>query len=218
MDALSAHRLEGLPTQKEALTLPYKDPEKAREAARVNAKRRRANNPEKAKAADAAARARPEVKAARTAYGKAYRQRPEVKAAALARYHANREKVNAASTARRKANPEKGKAYYAKHLYGLAHWLFPTARAHLLCDSCHQPETKIDKRTGKPQALSIDHDHATGEIRGLLCGNCNRGLGLFFDSPALLIRAATYLIEHNEHARYSAAITKRLQIPINEKD
>lgn len=39
----------------------------------------------------------------------------------------------------------------------------------------------------------VDHDHTTGEIRGILCKNCNTGLGQFKDSPELLRRAALYL-------------------------
>ena len=45
--------------------------------------------------------------------------------------------------------------------------------------------------------LAVDHDHRTGEIRGLLCYNCNRGMGHLQDDPYLLIRAAKYLEEYN---------------------
>ena len=41
--------------------------------------------------------------------------------------------------------------------------------------------------------LSIDHRHTTGEVRGLLCTNCNTALGSFKDDVALLKRAIEYL-------------------------
>lgn len=48
---------------------------------------------------------------------------------------------------------------------------------------------------GKPPRarLQIDHNHKTGKYRGLLCDNCNIGLGHFKDSPELLRKAIDYL-------------------------
>jgi hypothetical protein len=41
--------------------------------------------------------------------------------------------------------------------------------------------------------LHVDHCHKTGKIRGLLCSNCNVGLGNFQDTPEFLIKASDYL-------------------------
>lgn len=46
--------------------------------------------------------------------------------------------------------------------------------------------------------LHVDHCHTSGEVRELLCDNCNRGLGSFADNPQLLRKAASYLIRHQK--------------------
>jgi hypothetical protein len=45
----------------------------------------------------------------------------------------------------------------------------------------------------RKQWLSVDHRHSTGSIRGLLCDDCNIGIGKFHDAPGLLEAAAAYL-------------------------
>lgn len=47
------------------------------------------------------------------------------------------------------------------------------------------------------KSLSVDHDHVTGVVRGLLCNACNRAIGMLKDSPDILRRAADYLSDPN---------------------
>lgn len=57
----------------------------------------------------------------------------------------------------------------------------------------HRDVCAICGGSGGKKGLCIDHDHRTGEIRGLLCGNCNIAIGLMRDSPSALRKAALYL-------------------------
>lgn len=62
-----------------------------------------------------------------------------------------------------------------------------------VCAICIEPETHIDKRSGKAKRLAVDHNHATGKVRGLLCQSCNVTLGKMKERPDLLRAAAQYL-------------------------
>ncbi len=81
-------------------------------------------------------------------------------------------------------------AYRRPQTYGLA----PAELAALLeqhgtCAICRLP-------TWGKRGPQVDHDHATGKVRGVLCINCNNGLGRFKDDPARLRAAAAYLEAH----------------------
>lgn len=60
-----------------------------------------------------------------------------------------------------------------------------------VCAICIKPETH--KRNGKLKALAVDHNHKTGAIRGLLCSDCNTGIGKLKDDPEVLRSAIRYL-------------------------
>lgn len=74
-----------------------------------------------------------------------------------------------------------------KRVYGLSveQWDFLVLREQGRCAVCWVAM----------EEPHIDHDHSSGEVRGLLCTMCNRGIGMFYDDPARLEAAAAYLRE-----------------------
>ena len=56
----------------------------------------------------------------------------------------------------------------------------------------------IRRKNSRPIALAVDHNHETGKIRGLLCINCNSGIGKLGDSITMLKKAIKYLEETDE--------------------
>lgn len=69
-------------------------------------------------------------------------------------------------------------------------------RQNWKCAICKEFGFKM--RGDHVSGLNVDHSHKTGKVRALLCHNCNRGLGLFQDSPNHLRSAADYIEFHND--------------------
>lgn len=66
-----------------------------------------------------------------------------------------------------------------------------------------------DSKCPSGRSLALDHDHKTGTLRGLLCINCNKGLGNFKDNIGLLVKAIEYLETSTEvQGRPEYAINK----------
>ena len=63
------------------------------------------------------------------------------------------------------------------------------------CAICSKPETAT--RNGKIKALAVDHDHQTGKVRGLLCADCNQGIGKLKEDRSIFISAIQYLDKHS---------------------
>lgn len=65
-----------------------------------------------------------------------------------------------------------------------------------VCGICRNPSEKVHRKTGKVRDLAVDHNHAMGVVRGLLCTDCNMAIGLLRDNTVILRAAAAYLDRH----------------------
>lgn len=68
-----------------------------------------------------------------------------------------------------------------------------------VCAICGKEEIEPYNSTVRIGRLCVDHNHETGELRGLLCMRCNRGIGLFRDDANILKRASEYLEEYGNN-------------------
>lgn len=93
-------------------------------------------------------------------------------------------------TAYRSRNKQTRLAKLLKQQYGLTvaeYEAMVTAQGGV-CGVCQRSPAEAGQ-----SRLAVDHDHATGRVRGLLCTPCNLGLERFRDDPLLLASAIRYL-------------------------
>ena len=87
---------------------------------------------------------------------------------------------------------EARRGYWLKFMYGITSATYDRilkSQDHC-CAICYTNEPG-----GSGIHFHVDHCHETGDVRGLLCSQCNQVLGLMEDNPGLLIQAAEYLGE-----------------------
>ena len=68
----------------------------------------------------------------------------------------------------------------------------------LICDVKVHAIIGGDLKGDNKTKACLDHCHATGNVRGILCNNCNKALGLLQDEPSILKQAIAYLEYNNE--------------------
>lgn len=94
----------------------------------------------------------------------------------------------------RDENPSKIREQTLRNRYGIDQSIFDSMleqQQHrcAVCGSMDAQRKDLDK-------LVIDHCHESGKVRGLLCHNCNAGLGHFKDNPQWLMSAVRYLTSY----------------------
>jgi len=78
------------------------------------------------------------------------------------------------------------------------------------CAICGKRGGEVGSGGGKALYLAVDHSAKSGAVRGLLCTNCNLGIGSFKDNPELLRKAAEYLEERTSPYELSGGLADAL--------
>lgn len=119
------------------------------------------------------------------------KNRERLRAQARAYYLANKPRLMAEHKKRVAANRHRYMVARKSVLYGVPKETIEALLAVEACEVCGSP-----RGTAWHERLRIDHCHAGGGVRGVLCNGCNVGIGHFRNSPARLRAAADYLEIH----------------------
>ncbi len=100
------------------------------------------------------------------------------------------------SCVRKRVKETRGNKGFNQKSYDLNRHYGITEEVYSLIKDNQNSKCKICK---EESLLVVDHNHYTGEVRGLLCRNCNSALGLFKDSKEILLNAFDYLEEKGDY-------------------
>lgn len=127
-----------------------------------------------------------------------YAADPQRRIATVQRYQKrNPDVIHLRSLNRVKQDPTTYRRWFLRFKYGLTidEYDAMAVAQDGRCAICHRVETK--RNNGRTQPLSVDHDHETGAVRGLLCSRCNSMLA-FFEDLELHAAATEYLRRHSQ--------------------
>lgn len=71
------------------------------------------------------------------------------------------------------------------------------------CAICEEVLPDLMVYNNRKRGYAIDHNHETGEFRGILCLNCNSMLGMSKDNPTILDKASAYLRDRGEYSKFA---------------
>lgn len=91
----------------------------------------------------------------------------------------------------------KNRSLRRKYGISIEEYEFLAKAQNYRCKSCGEQETSPNSHKTGICALAVDHDHKTNQKRGLLCGKCNKALGLLDDSPKKIQALLEYLSKYN---------------------
>lgn len=101
--------------------------------------------------------------------------------------------------ARKSPFSQKHRTLMAKYGISEEDYNFMLAFQNNACGICRTPQSELKR------AMSVDHCHKTGRIRGLLCSSCNTSIGLLKDSRELMHRASRWVMTDAELEAESGA-------------
>ena len=122
-----------------------------------------------------------------------------------AHYEANRQRYIEAAQRWQERNPERTAAYQAEYrsrperkramrdLYYRRTYGISADEVDAMLEAQGGGCAICGRKPDRPASMHLDHDHETGHLRGILCIDCNHGIGKLRDDPDLLLAAVEYL-------------------------